>query len=192
MKFLPYLLGFAVFFSLAAFSNRSMAETFDQVPSREVKVNNLYSMMIPKHMEEDTSLNDEASLEYADPTDELYIIVIDEITQEFVDAFKGDPSYDNSKSVIENYAIVQKESIVSMLTSSTTVTELKYEKVNGLKSYTFTASGFVEGITPEILYKVRFFQGKEHVYMVMTWTLTSSHKENLKEMDQMLDSFREL
>lgn len=193
MKKLSYLpLAMCSFLWLAFTGNPSANSSFIREDSREVKVNDLYSMMIPEHMTEDTSLNAEASLEYADAQDELYIIVIDEWTDDYVAAFKGTEDYDNSKSVLENYATAQREACAGFLSVANELTELSPGKINGLKSYTFVMRGYVDGVEPQIFYKTRFFQGKEHLYTVMTWTLASLRDENLPEMNGMLDSFKEL
>src|SRR5688500_14904622 len=61
---------------------------------REIKVLNLYSMMIPQFMAEDTLLNDEASLEYANLDSELYVIVIHESLEEYVRTYREMGEYE--------------------------------------------------------------------------------------------------
>lgn len=167
-------------------------ETCTDDDYREVNVNGLYSMQIPNHMNEDTTLNDEASLEYADPTAELYIIVIDESLKDFVETFKGTEDYNNSKTPLENYAILQRETCAGILTTINELSGLSPGKYNGLNTYTFTMRGYVDGIEPQIYYKVRCIQGETTLYIAMTWTIASDRKDYNDEMTKMLDSFREL
>lgn len=95
----------------------------------EVSINNEYSVSIPDYMKEMTSLNDDASFQYANIYKETYTIVIDEDKQEFMDAFKEIGIYNDSLSAIENYSDYQIKSFQESLNSDE-VKELDFKLKN--------------------------------------------------------------
>lgn len=157
-----------------------------------VNINNLYSVQVAPGMKLDTSLNQDASLEFSDYGRELYILVIDEVTTDVTTALKETGEYDSKKSPFDNYATSQRQSCASGMKSTKELTGFTNATVNGLQTKTFTIRGYLEGIEDQIFYKIRLVEGKDHVYMIMTWTLASNREANEKDMDAMLNSFREL
>jgi len=158
---------------------------------REIKVQNLYSMMVPQFMAEDTLLNDEASLEYANLDSELYVIVIHESLAEYVRTYREMGEYETSKSPLENYANTQQAFCLNMLGTISELTPLVKGTYNGLETYSFDMRGSPAGIDLKVLYKIRVVQGKEHLYLLLTYTLAFQTDVYEKRMTAMLDSFME-
>lgn len=161
----------------------------DTSDTRKVTINDQYSLEIGKHMKESKELNDDASLQYEDTEEELYIIVIDEKTKEFTDAFRGEKGWDNSKSIAENYRRVQIASMKKKMKMKgkevirkTTVDSYPMEIVD------FSAK--VPGIDYEIAYKIGFLEAKGNLYMIMDWTLKSMLDRHNREMEDMITSFK--
>ncbi len=159
---------------------------------RKVVAPGLYSLQIPEYMTPDSSLNDEASLGYSDYNKELYIIVIDESGPEFVDVFTELGEYDTTKTRLENYALSQKESLLSVLDTIVTTTPFTTKKINGLNTMTFDVTGHVIDIEGHISYRARFIQGKTKLYFILTWTFEPSMPQYSRVMNVMLNSFKEM
>lgn len=157
--------------------------------TQTVNIKGDYSMEIPKHMTSTTELNDDASLQYQDPAKELYVIVIDESKEEFINTFKDLGEYDSTKTAERNYREVQLKSMTDNLDLKTQP-EIKKQNINGLDAEVADFRAMAEGIDQEIYYKFAFVEGKTNMYMVMTWTLSASKDKYGPEMDAMLNSFK--
>jgi hypothetical protein len=53
-------------------------------------------------------------------------------------------------------------------------------------------AGTQEGIDDAMGFTVAFIEGKETLYMVMTWTFEKTKSEYQEDMDKMINSFKEL
>ncbi len=158
----------------------------------EVKINGLYSMELPEYLTEGYDLNSEASLQYQDVVKEVYVIVIDEPKQEFIDVFMSIDEYDSSKSACDNYAAAQMESIEANMTTVTSKSVLKKSTLAGCEARTANVAGTQEGIDDAMGFTVAFIEGKETLYMVMTWTFEKDKDKYQADMDKMINSFKEL
>ncbi len=201
------LFAFALFSSCGGMNGKggsdSMAikEALEKAFAKEDNTNEIivgtggYKINIPKNMAVSRELNDEASLQYANTSEELYIIVIDEPKTDFIKAYSDkdlDPSlskYDDKLTPEKNYRIVQMESMAAKMTLRGEPT-VKKQTINGLDAEVVDFVGNVEGVVEDIYYKLAFVEGTKNIYMVMTWTLASMKNDNNKEMDQMIQSFK--
>jgi len=159
--------------------------------SEIIDVNGLYSMDIPAVLNATKTLNDDASLQYNNLYEEKYIIVIDEDKQEFVDVFISLEEYDESISVVDNYANVQ----IAFVDESVEITEelkLKSMKINGMAARLKVMNGLISGLDEEISYWLCYVEGKETLYTVMAWTLKSRKSSFEKEALKMIKSIKEL
>jgi hypothetical protein len=162
----------------------------DTADGRKIVINSQYSLVIPNHMKESKSLNDDASLQYADEEEELYIIVIDEPTDEFVKGFKNEKGWDPTMTAAENYRRVQIGSLKnSMKVKGKPVIQKTKASTYSMEVVDFT--GKVKGIEDPIGYKVGFLECNGNLYMMMTWTLQSMKTLHNNEMNEMLKSFRD-
>jgi hypothetical protein len=158
----------------------------------EVKINDLYSMKLPDYLSESYDLNDEASLQYQNTEREVYVIVIDEPKQDFIDVFMSLDAYDSTKSACDNYADAQMESIEDNMSTVTAKSTMRKTKLNGSEARICDVSGTQSGIEDEMGFTVAFIEGKETLYMVMTWTFEKTKSEYQDDMDKMINSFKEL
>jgi hypothetical protein len=184
-------------FAFGSFTNEKIAENAfsDKVllagdtSARRIVINDEYSIMIKNHMTKATDLNDEASLQYSDIVEELYIIVIDEVSSEFKVAFQEAGDWDSTMTMAENYRRVQMASLKEALelkskpaVQKTTFSKYPAEIVDFV--------GKVEGIEPLIFYKIGFIEREGKLYMIMTWTLDEMRSKHNTEMTNMVKSFR--
>jgi len=170
---------------------KAEAITTEDVAVETREVNDLYSMDIPTILSSTTALNDDASLQYNNLYKEKYIIVIDENKKEFVDMFNSIGEYDQSISVVDNYANVQ----LAFMDESLTVSEessLKSMKINGMDARVKAMDGTILGVAEEISYWLGYVEGEETMYTIMTWTLKSKKSSFEREANDMINSLKEL
>jgi hypothetical protein len=192
-KFFP-VLALLAFFGLSSFTGESnhishFSFSGDTSDTRKVTISDQYSMMIGKHMKEDKTLNDEASLQYADTEEELYIIVIDEVTKDFTNTFRSVKGWDNNMTAAENYRRVQMASLKKKIKFKGKPVITK-TKAGTLAMEIVDVTAKVSGIDSPIFYKVGFLEGGDHLYMVMSWTLADMKTRHSREMEEMISSIR--
>jgi len=161
-------------------------------PKMKVTINKQYSMMIPEYLSRDTTLNDEASLQYSNYTKEMYIVVIDESKKDFKDVFLALGDYDTTKTVLQNYTRAQMESIRANMQAITKESPLRYLRTGSGKAHVHDVTGTQEGVDGELGFTIGFVEGKETLYMIMMWTFQKDKPLYQEDMDAMITSFREL
>ena len=152
-----------------------------------IKIKKQYSMELPAFLEKTTELNTEASLQYQNVFKELYVIVIDEPKQGFINTmakqksgitadFNGfsDIALENLKASLTNFDFSGIENII----------------VNGLEARSFSISGTVEGI--DVYYKAAHIATATDFYQVLTWTLVDKKEKYDAEMNKIIASFKSL
>ena len=132
------------------------------------------------------ALNEEASFEYANIFKETYVIVIDENKQDFINTFKELEIYKDSLSPLDNYSEYQMDSFKENME------EVEIKKLNKkIRNYTsnqYEFSGKTEGI--HIKYLIGFVEGKENMYMMMSWTLKDRFKKYKNTFQLTQNSFK--
>lgn len=170
---------------------RDLKGQIDKVEYNNVEIANLYAMDLPGFMTVATELNDQASLQYSNPYKEKYIIVINESKDEFVEIFKRLGMYDDSKSIVDNFAeqqynFMKEESVIVW------ETPMKSIKTHGMELRTKDFDANVAGIPETISYFYGFAEGEENLYTIMAWT-SESKKDSFKdEVERMIKSIKEL
>lgn len=155
------------------------------------KVNNLYSVDIPDFMVSTTDLNDEATLQYNNLYKEKYIIVLDEDKETLISDLKSFGLYDEKRSLLDMFAEA-KESFIINESSVIGKINRKNKKINGMDAALTEFDSNVAGIPEAVTYHLAFVEGKENLYTVMAWTLTSRKADFKDEAAKMISSFREL
>ena len=143
-------------------------ETLQQEDLKQIDVNGLYSLSVPKYMDEMKTLNDDASFEYANIFKEVYTIVIDEKTDDFVKTFEAIDMYDKEKTALENYDIIQKKYLGEGI-ENLIITPTELSEINSLKAKQSYFNGEVDDL--KIAYLISFIEGGDNLFMVMSWTL---------------------
>lgn len=154
------------------------------------KVNNLYSIDIPDFMVSTTDLNDEASLQYNNLYKEKYIIVLDEDKETLIADLKSFDLYDEKRTLIEMFSEA-KESFIINEASVIGKISRKSSKINGMSASITEFDSNVAGIPEAVTYYLAFVEGKDNLYTIMAWTLTSRKADFKDEAMKMIKSFRE-
>lgn len=194
----------SLFFSLAillcfascnGFSDKSKKDSLTKdanVPKLEnadlINVNREAQMMIPRHMLPTDALNEQASIQYIDSVQELYIIVIEEPKEDFIKSMTYDSIYDPAKSVELNYREIQMKNILGNVEAIGTP-QIRKTPINHLDAELVDFDGYSGTIEEKIHYKFGFIEGRTNMYMVMTWTLAEYKNKNNDEMEGMIYSF---
>ena len=157
-----------------------------------VKIQDLYSMRIPTFMTVTTQLQEDASLQYNNPFKEKYIIVLNEEREETMSFMNDYGVYDESKSQLENYVDMRLGYLIESGISVTNQTELKSKMINGRKAYSTVIDANVPDIDQDITYFFTYLEGKDHFYMISSWTLYDRKDGYKEEVETMVKSFKEL
>lgn len=175
-------------------SENSLMEAIQSIAETKyntIEVGGEYSLDVPDFMKSTSALNDEASLQYNNLFKEKYVIVIDEDKQEFIDVFKELGEYDESKSVIDNYADLQ---ISYFREAGGVIRESKVvsKKINEMEGRQIAIDANVQGVDESISYWLGYVEGKDKMYSLMAWTLESRKDDFEKEANLMIRSLKEL
>lgn len=157
--------------------------------SKLIKVNNTYSISIPKFMLNSKKLNTEASLQYEYPSKEMYIIVIDEPKNNIISIYTDKGEYDDDISVSKNYRNIQlnaNASKMNVINQSKPITL----NSNGLDIEYVDVDATINGIEDPITYFYGFVEGESNVYMIMCWTSKSQKTKYMKDFKKSIESFQ--
>jgi len=150
-----------------------------------------YEISVPNYMKEVSDLNMEASIQFQNIYKETYLAIIDEDRSDFMEAYKEVGVYDSSLSTIGNYRKVQLDYFMESL-DVTDQSAPKQLSIDGMDAEQVEFIGRAAHVDSDIFYMMTFVEGRNDLYMIITWTLGDS-KETYKEIFYfMVDSFREL
>ncbi len=136
-----------------------------------------YQLTVPGNWSKQTDLNKEATLQAANPREELYVIVIKE------------PKTDFPKSAtIDTVTDLVKDNAREAITNAT-FTEPLPTLINGNFARQFEVGGNVSNIDAKYLYTV--IETQQYYYQVMTWTLADRFTKNKAKMRDVCNSFKE-
>ncbi|RDY61243.1 hypothetical protein [Flagellimonas nanhaiensis] len=155
----------------------------------QIEVNGEYRLSLPKYMRKTDNLNEEASLQYQNIFKETYTIVIDESKDDFIEMFTELGEYDENISVIKNYRDVQQQLFAESMYVDKESSPIALE-INGMEAEMVDIDGRVDGIDEDITYFLTFVEGKEKVYMIMSWTMTSRKDTYESTFDGIAKSFK--
>jgi hypothetical protein len=154
-----------------------------------VEINDLYALDVPGFLVETNSLNDEASLQYENTTEEFYVIVIDENKDAFLEAINFDLTEDEvflEEEVLDPYAYLQ---------FTTFATDEEYDgykdvEINGLNAKQLEIYNDFDSY--KVYYKMACIEGEDNLYFVVIWTLADFEDEHEENMQKIIDSFKEI
>ncbi len=146
-----------------------------------------YEISLPSDMQKTTGLNSDASLQYQNIHKELYTIVIDEPKKEFIAAL-NELGYEE-KPNITLYRDIQLQRLAERM-HITHQSNPSSAPINGLQAETIDIDAKVDNIEEELSYFLTFIDGKNNIYMIMSWTLKSKKQEYKKTFETIAQSFK--
>jgi hypothetical protein len=151
----------------------------------------LYEISVPKYMKVASDLNLDASMQFQNIYKETYLAIIDEDKSDFVEAFEELGEYDSSLSTIGNYRKIQVDYFMESL-DVISQDAPKALIIDGMAAEQVDFKGRVAGVDFDIFYVMTFVEGRNDLYMIMTWTLANSEETYKETFYLMADSFREI
>jgi hypothetical protein len=146
----------------------------------EKKINNLYSIFVYNNMKETKDLNESASLQYQDTVKQMYLMVIEEDKKSLNEVqadYKLDPYFnfvlDNLKG-LENFKSTDPVSIT----------------INGMKARQCVITGSLDNL--DLYYILTVVESNDHLFQVLTWTVTGSKTKLKVALDAMVKTFKVL
>jgi hypothetical protein len=150
---------------------------YEGKPQVMTSTDGAYQLTVPGNWSRQTDLNQEATLQAANPREELYVIVIKE------------PKSDFPKSAtIDTVTNLVKDNAREAITNAT-FTEPLPTLVNGNFARQFEVGGSVSNIDAKYLYTI--VETRQYYYQVMSWTLADRFAENKAKMRDVSNSFKE-
>jgi len=142
-------------------------ESISETNFKRIVVDSLYAVSIPKYMKEMSNLDDQATLQYGNIYKNLYTVVIHEDKEDFIAYFNEIGAYNDSLSVVDNYAAGQvqyfKESITNCM-----VIPYQIKKIKGYDARQFGFNGVVGGA--QVAYVIAYIETEGDLFMLMNWT----------------------
>lgn len=163
----------------------------DNPKFKRISVNDLYELSVPAYMNATDDLNEEASLQQMQIFKEVYVIVLDEDKQEFIDIYRELDMYNDSLSVAENYKELQMGFLEEQLTINRVYGEKSVE-ANGMDLEMVRVEGSYHEVPTDIVYSLGYAEGEDMIYTIMAWTLESRKDKYGETLDKIVSSIKEL
>jgi uncharacterized protein YhfF len=132
-------------------------------------------------------LNEEASLQYQNTIEELYVLVIDEPKTALAMALEQ-TSLNNYTNDLEGYSKLITNGMDASI-SVKKMPDFEDTTINGLKARLLSFEGLSSG--NRVYWKLAFIEGNNRYYQIMLWTEADSRKKHEKEMTAIINSFKE-
>jgi len=153
-----------------------------------VNIDNRYSLNVPNDFKQVKDLNEEASLQYQNTLKELYLIVIDEPKSAFTKAVKENNLQDTYSNTLKGYSQLITDGMDSSIAVKK-MPDFQEKIIAGLKARELSFDGLSSG--NHVYWKLAFIEGNNTYYQIMVWTLADNHKKHEKEMQAIINSFKE-
>jgi len=147
----------------------------------EAKVAGKFTMQVPEYMAVATNLNKSASLQYSNPTEEVYMVVIDDSKEEMKAA---DVNYTLQQYF--DFAAKNLENSVNNYKLSSPVSK----KINGNSALVGEITGKFDKY--DVFYKIAAIESSKHFYQILSWTMGDKKDKYSADMDAMIESLKEL
>lgn len=153
-----------------------------------INVENRYSLDVPADFKQVKDLNEEASFQYQNALKELYVIVIDEPKSQLKKAIDENELQDTYSNTLEGYSKLITDGMDASI-SIKKMPDFVNKTINGLKARELSFEGLSSG--NRVYWKLAFIEGNNRYYQIMVWTLADNHKKHEKEMQAIINSFKE-
>lgn len=155
-----------------------------------VTIDNKYSISLPSFLvKANTTLNEDASLQYLHTWKEFYVVVIDESKAEVQKALQDYSLTDTYSNDINGYSDLILKNFERSI-STYQMSEITDTTINDNPARILTTKGSSEGI--DAYYSIAFIQGKKRYYQVLVWTLSNKESEYKDKMKKIIFSLKEL
>lgn len=136
----------------------------------KIEVADEFSIMLPKYLKQDSTLNEEAILAYQNAVKETATLVLEEYRSELEYAMPQLTGYSDTATFIANYIQVQT-AIMSESLEFPEVGTPKYYQINGKPAAQTWMEGRIEDM--DISYLITCIDGGSKAYVVLSYTTVS-------------------
>jgi len=157
---------------------------------REVVVNDKFTMMIPQTMIPTKDLNDDACLQYMNPLQELYVIVIEDTYESIGNALIQHGLSEQPNPSFEGFCLLASSSEEHSFIVQDDRESLVCDTINGMNARLFENKRSLNNV--EVYYKIALLEGQSSYYQIISWTLPEKEKDHGEHIDGMIRSFKEL
>lgn len=147
---------------------------------QKINIKSLYSIQVPSYLNSVSNLNNIASLQYNNPSKEVYVIVIDESIQNLENS--------NLKLNLSIYFKMASFNIASGL-KNFNIKNIKNKNKGNLQIIQAEFDGVLKNNNVGIYYKVAIIKSPTHFYQIFTWTLVKFKNQYTGVFQNMIDSF---
>jgi hypothetical protein len=135
-----------------------------------------FQLTVPAGWRVSPSLNDQADIKAAFPSEELYVIVISEPKSDFTTAM-----------TLDEFTKITRDAMMSNLASAESLTPALVS-INGNPGLEYEIQGSVKNV--KLAYLVTTVETPAHYHQVITWTLGSRLDQNRFTLRKVAASFR--
>ena len=168
-----------LFFALGCSAINKIQKEVEKTQSPQVltSTDGLYQITVPGTWQTESGLNAQATLQASNRIGELFVIIIRESKEDF--GKKVDLNF-VTEAIRDNLKKVLTDAVLSEPVSAT---------VNGYPAQEFEATGEVQNI--KLKYQYAVIETPQNYYQIITWTRSSRFDENLPQLMEIINSFKE-
>jgi hypothetical protein len=148
-------------------------------------VKNRYSIFIPESLEETTELNNLASTQFKNLSEDFYVIVLDETKNSFANAVENNPT--SITPDLEGYYNVIVSHFKKITQKDFKVYDIEKKKINSSNAIVFSMSGMNDNYPA--FYRYAIIEGDQQYYQIMSWTNIPQEKKYTERMNKIIESF---
>lgn len=160
------------------YSQQPLSDSTSDQPDlvHRISSDSLYELGIPRSWDKMDDLNEDATLAYARPALEQYVIVIPEAKQQLVGVDFDQYTDLITGGLLANIANAEMKLLANNNSGQSTI-----------RNYVIHGSN--ENI--DLSFRLAVLEGRSHYYQILAWTLRSNYEKSTPQFDQMISSFRE-
>jgi len=148
-------------------------------------VKNKYSIFIPESLEETTELNNLASTQFKNLSEDFYVIVLDETKNSFANAVQNNPT--DITPDLKGYYNVIINHFKKITQKDFKVYDIEKKKINSSNAIVFSMSGMNDNYPA--FYRYAIIEGDQRYYQIMSWTNIPQEKKYTERMNKIIESF---
>ncbi len=153
-----------------------------QAKFNNVNINNKYSIQLPEYMQPATELHTDASLQYKNEEKDIYTIVIDESKKEM-------RNYDLHYNLDSYFTAIASQTFIEFIEHGKISTPIT-KQINGSAAMVAEITGDIN--QNPVYYKLAVIETDSSFYQILTWTNANNKQTYTHDIDQTIDSFKEL
>ncbi len=157
-----------------------------------VNIEDKYEIEVPEFTKEVAHLSPDASLQYANATNDLCLMVIDDSKEDFQEKLFSvglQDEFPNTIDGITDYLQVAQKAMIGD-NGQIDYSPVQTVSINGLDARQYTIEATIEG--EELYYLYTIVDGETHYYQILSWTYLNQKNQYQDLFLEVSQSFKEL